>query len=417
MRMQKGLCIELNEEFAVFMGQNGEFVQGRPAGKIAVGEEGLFYPTQLTSTNKQKTRKPVWAPVTAALAVAVLFLSVLLPRQEAFAYVQIQVNPGIELGIDKEYEVVSIRELNKDGSELIGELGEWEHHPLEEVLDRVIALSMKATTDEIVITTVADDEDQVADEAVVDSVMAISAKAMAKNVTVKLKEASKKQWRTSVEKSVPVGQLVNNSQNLKNDKAEDKPVKEKIGLPSNVKEKQPAKDKKEEKELKSAEKAEKKTEKAKDKSEKGKAQNKEEKTKDKDEKVNADVKNIPSGKEKEVPPGQEKRKETPAAEKGNPNPPGQEKRNAAPGQVKKEANTKTDEAPVKKEVKEAPHQQKKKDNKGTDKGKSSKAQGNKEKSKPAVSGQQNSKVKNHSAQQNGALNKPQNDKVQKDMKE
>lgn len=392
MRMQKGLCIEFNEEFSVFMGENGEFVQGRPAGKIAVGEEGLFYPAQLASTNKHKTRKPVWAPVTAALAVAVLFLSVLLPRQEAFAYVQIQVNPGIELGIDKEYEVVSVRELNDDGRELIGELGEWEHHPLEEVLDEVIALSMKATTDEIVITTVADDEDEVADEAVVDSVMAISAKAMAKNVTVKLKEASKKQWRTSVEKSVPVGQLINNSQNLKNDKAEDKPEKEKNGQPFNVKENQPANDKQMEKELKSAEKAEKKEEKVKEE------RVKEEKAKEEKEKADAQVKNSPSGKEKEVPPGQEKRHE-------------------APGQIKKETNTKTDGAPVKKEVKEAPGQQKKKDNKEPDKGKSSKAQDNKEKSKPAVSGQQDSKVKNNSAQPNGTLNKPKNDNKKKNKKE
>ncbi|RLQ92936.1 hypothetical protein [Planomicrobium sp. Y74] len=403
MRMQKGLCIELNEEFAIFMGQNGEFVQGRPAGKIAVGEEGLFYPAQLASTNKHKTRKPVWAPVIAALAVAVLFLSVLLPRQEAFAYVQIQVNPGIELGIDEEYEVVSVRDLNADGRELIGELGDWKNHPLEEVLDEVIALSMKETTDEIVITTVADEEDEVADEAVVDSVMAISAKAMAKNVTVKLKEASKKQWRTSVEKSVPVGQLISNSQKLKSEKAEDNPAKEKNGQLFNEKENQPANDKQMEKDLKSAEKAEKKEEQVKVKEDK--------------EKADAQAKNSPSGKEKEVPRGQEKRQETPAAEKGNPNPPGQEKRHEAPGQIKKEANTKTDGAPVKKEVKEAPGQQKKKDNKGDNKEKSSKAQDNKEKSKPAVSGQQDSKVKSNSAQPNGTLDKPQNDNKKKNMKE
>lgn len=413
MRMQKGLCIEFNGESSVFMGKNGEFVQGRPAGEIAVGEEGLFYPAKLASTNKRKTSKPVWAPVTAALAVAVLFLSVLMPRQEAFAYVQVQVNPGIELGIDEDYEVVSIRELNSDGLVLIGELGEWEHHPLEEVLDRVIELSMKATTDEIVITTVADEEDEVADEEVVNSVMAISAKAMSKNVTVKLKEASKKQWRTSVEKSVPVGQLINTSQNLKNDKAEEKPAKDINDKEFNVKDNQSANEKQVEKELKAAEKAEKKEEIPK---------NKEQKVKDKGEKAkekkaDAKIKNIPSGKEKEVPPGQEKRKETPAAEKGAPDPPGQEKRNEAPGQIKKEANVNSDGVPVKKEKKEAPGQQKKENNSGTDKGKSSKAQNNNEKTKPAVSGQQNSKVKNNSAQQKGTLNKPKNDNKKKNIKD
>lgn len=388
MRMQKGLCIEFNEESSVFMGQNGEFVQGRPAGKIAVGEEGFFYPNQLVSANKRKTRKPVWAPITAALAVAVLFLSVLMPRQEAFAYVQVQVNPGVELGIDEEYEVVSIRELNADGRELIGELGDWKNHSLEEVLDEVIALSMKGNADEIVITTVADEEDEVADEAVVDSVLAISAKAMAKNVTVKLKEASKKQWRTSVEKSVPVGQLINNSQNLMNDKAEEKSVKEKNGQPLKVKEKQPAADIQKEKEVKSAEEAVSKEEKAK-----------------------AEDENIPAEKEKEVPPGQEKRKETPAAEKGNENPPGQEKRNEAPGQIKKDDSTKSDGPPAKKE--EDPNQQEKKDKNSTDEGKesSSKAKDKKEKPKPAISGPQNSKGKNIEKQPNESITKQNNSNI------
>ncbi|WP_282020803.1 anti-sigma-I factor RsgI family protein [Planomicrobium okeanokoites] len=379
MRMQKGLCIELNGELSVFIGHSGEFVHGKPVGKAAVGEESFYYPEQVLAVQKRRAVKPVWAPIAAAAAVAILFLSVLLPEQEAFAYVQVQVNPGVELGIDDGYEVVSIRGLNSDGQELIGELDEWKHHPLEEVLDEVIVLSMNSTTDEIVITTVADDQDQVADEEVVESVLAISAKAMAKNVTVKLKEASKTQWRTSVEKSVPVGQLINSSQNLKNDRVDGKPVDKKNDQPLKVKDKPATADKQQEKELKATEKAEKKQDKNK-----------------------AETKNHPSEKEKDVPPGQEKRKETPAVEKGIPNPPGQEKRNQAPGQIKKDDNIKTDEPAGKKE--QAPGQQKSKENKGPEqeKGKSpngneksSKAKNAPDKFKPAVSGPQSSTEKNN----------------------
>lgn len=377
MRMQKGLCIELNDEYSIFIGPNGEFVHGKPARETAVGEESYFYPKQEVAAKKRKAAKPVWAPVVAFLAVAVLFLSVLLPEQEAFAYIQVQVNPGVELGIDEQYEVVSIRELNEDGRMLIEELGEWEHHSLGEVLDEVVDLSLKASTDEIVITTVADDVDQIADAAVVDSVMAISAKVMAGDVAVRLKEASKKQWRASIEKSVPVGQLISDSKKLQNSSTDKESIMDSEEKPAKVNDKQNKADKPDEKQRE---------------------------TKGKDKKT-------PAVNEKTVPPGQEKRKETPAAEKGIPNPPGQEKRNENPGQNNKDATPaadkpeaagKQDKAQEKVDEKEkgktaAPGQQKEKDEnaEGNDKSKEnpSNAKESKKKPKPAITGPQNSKGK------------------------
>lgn len=373
MRMQKGLCIELNEEYSVFIGPNGEFVHGTPARITAVGEESYFYPKQEVPAKKRKAINPVWAPITAAAAVAVLFLSVLLPRQEAFAYVQVQVNPGIELGIDETYDVISMRELNEDGLELIGELGEWKHHPLDEILDEVVGLAMEETTDEIVITTVADEEDEIADEAVVKSIMAISAKAMAGNVTVKLKEASRKQWRTSVEKSVPVGQLISDSKSIKNDKPEKQTIKKPAEKPLKVKEKKAVSGQPKETESQSEKQVPKKDQK-------------------------------PVNKEKSVPAGQEKRQETPAAENGKLIPTGQDKRTEVPGQTKQKDNPesakpeeKKAEAQQEKEV--APVPQKKKDETGGNKEKatgkedSSPANGIKNPPEPGIAGPQNSNGK------------------------
>ncbi|WP_033543666.1 anti-sigma-I factor RsgI family protein, partial [Planococcus sp. CAU13] len=243
MKMQKGLCIELNDEFSIFLAPNGEFVQGKPVRETAVGEQGYFYPKQAMAVKKTRMIKPVWAPVFAALAVAVLFLSVLLPKQEAFAYIQVQVNPGIELGIDDEYEVISVRGLNADGRELISEIGAWKHHQLEEVLNRVIELSLETETDEITITTVADEEEKVDDEALMKSVTAISTKVVAENITVRLKEASKKQWRTSVEKKVPVGHLINHSEKLEKGEPATKPAESNDKKPIEIKEQPSAEEK------------------------------------------------------------------------------------------------------------------------------------------------------------------------------
>lgn len=336
MRMQKGLCVELNETGSVFIGPNGEFVHGTPVREISVGEECYFYPKQVSEVRKQRAIKPIWVSLAASFAVALLFLSVLLPEQEAYAYVQIQVNPGIELGIDENYRVISIRELNDDGYDLISAMGEWKKHPLEDVLDDVIRLSLKAATDEIIITTIADTDDAIADEAFLNAVMAISSKVLAGNVTVQLKDASRAEWRTSIENNVPTGQLIKDSKKLTNNGLEEPPIqKKKIEEPSTID------------------------------SDADDIYNKEVKPEDNRKEK---VEEPPLSDKKGTPPGQEQRKQTPAAEKGKANPPGQEKRNEVPGQNKKN-DQKGNEQPNKDKGKEtAPGQQKKSEDKDEGKG-------------------------------------------------
>lgn len=304
MGMQKGLCIELNGSSSVFIGPNGEFVHGTPAREIAVGEETYFYPKQISTVREKRMIKPIWASVAASFAVALLFLSVLLPKQEAYAYVQVQVNPGIELGIDENYKVISVRELNDDGYDLISAMAEWQDQPLDIVLENVVQLSLKGATEVITITTVADKDDAIADDAIVDAVMAISSKVLAGDIAVQLKDASRDEWRTSIENNVPAGQLVKDSKKLTNeeqeepiqrDKKEKAPFKE-----SDSDDNPPPKEMKPDSNLK-------------EKSE---------------EPASSDT--------KATPPGQEQRKQNPAAEKGKNQPPGQEKRNEVPEQKKKD---------------------------------------------------------------------------------
>ncbi|MFD1031159.1 anti-sigma-I factor RsgI family protein [Metaplanococcus flavidus] len=330
MRMQKGLCVELNDKTSVFIGPNGEFVHGTPARETSVGEECYFYPKQISAAKRMKMIKPVWMSFAAASVVAILFLAVLLPKQEAYAYVQVQVNPGIELGIDENYDVVSIRELNEDGLKLISELDEWEDHSLDEILDKVIKLSMSETTDEIIITTIPDEKDAIADEAIVNAVMAISAKVLAGDVAVRLKDASRAQWRNSIEEKVPAGQLVTDSKSLPNKKTEQKD-NERL----KIKEEQTDVEQQKEKQVKPAD-----------------------YLKDEDQKTPAD-------KEKVTPPGQKKRQDKPAAEKGKTAPPGQDKRNEVPGQNKKNNNA---ESKDEKGKETGPGQQKKNEDSGEVKG-------------------------------------------------
>jgi len=213
MRKQSGICIELNHDRSIFLVKNGQFVKGTPIGKPSIGQEASFYPCE----KKPAVRwQPIMAPVIAAAAAIVLFLSVLVfPAGEAFGYVQVQINPGIELGINDEYEVVSIRELNSDGHELIHQLDEWENDSLFDVLSRVFDLAVTEQTKKITITAVEEDGSEF-DKAIKKVVLAVSSDAANEQLAIHMKEATKEQWRQSKENHIPVGQLIPKAETLKN---------------------------------------------------------------------------------------------------------------------------------------------------------------------------------------------------------
>lgn len=223
MQRQSGICIELNQDRSIFLMKDGQFVTGTPVGKTSIGEEAKFYPFEKKTLIR---RQPIIAPVVAAIAALALFMSVLVsPAEEAFGYVQIQINPGIELGVNEQHEVVSIRELNSDGEKLIHQLGDWKDSSLPEILNRVIGLAVTEKTKDITITAVEEEGKEIEDS--IKKVAAeVSSSTDNENMAIHLKAATKKQWRQSKEKHVPVGKLIEESETLKKEKQPDVKKKE-----------------------------------------------------------------------------------------------------------------------------------------------------------------------------------------------
>ncbi|WP_186725538.1 hypothetical protein [Planomicrobium sp. CPCC 101110] len=221
MQMQKGICVEQKDSRSIFILPNGQFMEGRPATDLAVGEEGYFYPL---AAKRKKALKETFVPVLVIAAVFAIMFSLFSPPQEAYAYVQVQINPGVELGVDEEGEIVSLRGLNEDGEELADKLKDWQNQPLAQVLSKVISASMTDATKEITITTVKENDSPLPLEK---AVQAVSLKIANDDVEVKLKEATKAQWRKSIKEKVPVSKLVPDSIPIQKEKP--KPVKDKTG--------------------------------------------------------------------------------------------------------------------------------------------------------------------------------------------
>ncbi|WP_177184382.1 anti-sigma factor domain-containing protein [Psychrobacillus sp. OK032] len=158
MRTYKGIVCEKKNEYMVFLTKEGEFLRGTPIGPTPeVGEEVEFH---LVAVPKllRKRMKPLFVGPAIVAAVLLLFVvASLIPQtSNAYAYVQLEGETTVELGVDEEGNVVSLRSLDES---TLFELDEWEGLPLNIVLAEAMN-QLQSTNEDIDITTVYEKEDQ-----------------------------------------------------------------------------------------------------------------------------------------------------------------------------------------------------------------------------------------------------------------
>ncbi|OED32832.1 hypothetical protein BHE17_10385 [Planococcus maritimus] len=205
MQMQKGICMELDGDRSVYMLADGRFVTGKPTADTVVGDEAYFEPVKVSN----RRFKPFAMPLIASVAALFLFISTwVLPTDEAYGYVQVESNPGIEMGVNDDWQVISMRDLNEDGKQLIAKLADWENEEFEAVLQNVLSLSVDEDTEHVTITTV--QEGDGTDATVKVEQIALAALFTGNNqaLQIHLKKANKKQWREAKEQQVPVARLI-----------------------------------------------------------------------------------------------------------------------------------------------------------------------------------------------------------------
>ncbi|WHY68492.1 anti-sigma factor domain-containing protein [Neobacillus sp. SuZ13] len=162
--MKKGIIMEIEEEFLTLMTPEGEFLhttrQNQP---YAIGEEIYFFPMERVRSSNPFNWfisifkfKPVWALV----AVFVIMLGSFFPMYQsnkAYAYMSIDVNPSIELGVNKKMQVVKIKGFNKDGKKIVSHLTSWKKKNVSDLVQTILAEMNKegylSKNDHVIIST------------------------------------------------------------------------------------------------------------------------------------------------------------------------------------------------------------------------------------------------------------------------
>ncbi|MBN8194537.1 anti-sigma factor domain-containing protein [Bacillus sp. NTK074B] len=147
--MKKGIIMEIKQDILVMMTPEGEFLNGKrhPDQQYSIGEEIPFFPAQKKSINSKPFFKWDWristSLITALVFIIALFSSAVILDNRAYAYVSVDINPSMELTLNKQQKVIEIKPFNDDAQLLLRKLSKWEDEDVGKVTEMIFQLSEK----------------------------------------------------------------------------------------------------------------------------------------------------------------------------------------------------------------------------------------------------------------------------------
>jgi hypothetical protein len=219
--------MEINRRFLTVLTPGGEFLHVRRQDQLyQVGQEIKF-----SSKELEKKRVPFSMPVKVALtacAFVLVFISIIPVYQanQVYAYMSIDVNPSIELGMNENLKVVELIPYNKDGKKIVNMLSNWKRKDIDEVMlaimNEINKQGYTKKNHEVVVSTVFV-KDQHKDNNKLQKEIKVIEKEIAKeNLNVILVEASQKDRENAKEKGITTGIYKGNPNNqMKKDSDKD----------------------------------------------------------------------------------------------------------------------------------------------------------------------------------------------------
>ncbi|MFG6116354.1 hypothetical protein ACGTN9_14315 [Halobacillus sp. MO56] len=145
--MRKGIVMEHHRGYTIVLTEFGTLHKAKPLNDVEVGMETGFelLPEKtglaaLFQWKKQQARLKIIAMVTALL-IALFPLYSWYDSNQAYAYVNVDINPSIEMEINEDREVLDITPYNDEARELIKDLADWKHQPAGDVILQIIEFS------------------------------------------------------------------------------------------------------------------------------------------------------------------------------------------------------------------------------------------------------------------------------------
>jgi hypothetical protein len=144
--MKKGIVMEVDDPYLTLLTPDGEFLRARKMDRFySIGEEIAFFPvTDFLERKKTNLLKNFFTlrRVLMSMAVLILFLGSLFPvyqSNKTYAYMSIDTSSSIEMGLNKNMEVVELKGFTKEAEKIISQLDDWKEKDASEITAIIVA--------------------------------------------------------------------------------------------------------------------------------------------------------------------------------------------------------------------------------------------------------------------------------------
>lgn len=136
----RGIVMEKNNNGLIVMTDDGQFLKiNNPTRTIEIGQE-----IEVKNTAVHKTE--VFRRIASIAAAIILFLSGgygIYGHYMVYGYVDVDVNPSVELSYNLYKRVIGIKSLNEDGENLLENIKDYKNMPIQVVINKVIDSAIK----------------------------------------------------------------------------------------------------------------------------------------------------------------------------------------------------------------------------------------------------------------------------------
>ncbi|MED4970553.1 anti-sigma-I factor RsgI family protein [Parageobacillus toebii] len=215
--MKKGIVLELDEEFVTLLTTEGEFIQVKKDGDYEIGEE-----IEAQVIKRPIVRRRSFRYVITSLVAAVVLLVTTLfhfPSNEVYAYMSIDINPSIEVGVDEQLKVLKLKAYNEEGKRIVSQLSHWKKKEFVDITMEIIELSMQKgylqEGGQVLITAVERKYRAASSRELSTELKKIQHSYQQKNIIVKTEESTMEVRNKAVKKGVTTGKLLQIEQKMK----------------------------------------------------------------------------------------------------------------------------------------------------------------------------------------------------------
>ncbi len=213
--MKKGVILEIKERYVTLLTPDGEFVRTRRLQQdYQIGEELYFYPMEserekvghFLANLKGVKGKLIFSALVVLLAV--VFIPIYQSNQ-VYAYMSIDVNPSIELGLNDQLLVVSLNAFNQEGEEVLENVSGWKKETAavvaKKILTEIEEMGYLEEESEVLISTV-NPAEQSAEGELDETISEIKNVSEAEELQVTVVTATPAERENAVKQGISAGQ-------------------------------------------------------------------------------------------------------------------------------------------------------------------------------------------------------------------